>query len=317
MALAALLVAAATASAAYAPKLEIKIDPSTPSSPVAITSKIIQASGETANKTVKVAFPPGFAAGLKSKVQPCTPEQEAADTCPPISEVGSAQAVTAIATLTGPVYLELVNGTQLRLAIHLSGLGGLIKQNVYGDIILSGGRVNTVFDNLPNTATTLFELDLLGGDKALSVTPRTCGPGTFDAQFTSQNGEQATSQAQVTISGCPTTPVVSAVSVRPKSFRAIRRFSDTQRRGFSTTLRYTLSEATNGSRIKVQKRVKRHWKMAGSFVAGGDQGVNAVKFDGRVRGKALKPGRYRFLVQTTGNSGLTSRAVPVGFTLRK
>jgi len=183
--------------------------------------------------------------------------------------------------------------------------------------VLTGGRISTVFDNLPNTSTTLFELDLQGGDKALSVTPETCGPAAFEAQFTSQNNEQATSQAQVAISGCPTKPLVTAVSVNPRTFRAVRRFSDTERPGFSTTIRYTLSEATNGTRINVQKRVRRHWRTAGSFVASGDKGANMVRFDGRVRSKPLEPGNYRFLIQTTGNGGLKSKPVVRKFTIKR
>lgn len=303
------LAAAPAAQAAYAPKLEIQIAPSTPDSRVAITSRIIQAGGETANKTVKVTFPVGFAANTKNKLKPCTPEQESSETCPPESQVGTGHAETGFANLDGPVFIQLTPASQLRLAVHLTGLGGLITQKVYGDIVLAGGRVNTVFDNLPNTATTLFELKLEGGDRALAATPRTCGPGVFQAEFTSQNDERASAEAKIEIAGCPTRPVVSAVSVSPRAFRAVRKFSDTQRAGYSTTLSYTLSEATNGSRVKVQKRVGGRWRMAGSFVAGGEQGVNTVKFDGRLRGRPLKPATYRFLVQSTGKSGLTSTAV--------
>lgn len=318
LAIAIALAAAPAAHAAYAPKLEIQISPNTPDTPVAITSRIIQASGETANKTVKVTFPVGFAASTKNKLKPCTPEQESSNSCPPESQVGTGHAETGIANLDGPVFIQLTPTSQLRLAVHLSGLGGLITQKVYGDIVLSGGRVNTVFDNLPNTATTLFELKLEGGAKALSVNPRTCGPGIFRAEFTSHNDEKATAEAKVEIAGCPTRPVVSAVSVSPRAFRAVQDFSDTQRRGYSTTLRYSLSEATNGARIKVQKRVGRRWRTAGSFIAGGEQGQNSVKFDGRVRGKPLKPATYRFLVQSTGRSGLTSVAVPsASFRIRR
>src|SRR3954447_22301803 len=91
--------AAPAGDAAYAPKLEIKIDPATPSTPIALTSRIIQASGETANKTVKVAFPVGFGASTKSKVVPCKPAQEQADECPAESLVGAGHAETSLANL--------------------------------------------------------------------------------------------------------------------------------------------------------------------------------------------------------------------------
>jgi hypothetical protein len=311
-----LAIGAQAADAAYAPKLEITIDPATSNTPIAITSKVIQASGETANRTVKVTFPAGFTPRLSDKVQLCTADQESSDTCPPASQVGTAHAETGLASLNGNVYLERVGSAGLRLAVHLSGLGGLITQNVYGDVVLTGGRITTVFDNLPNTATTLFELDLQGGDKALSVTPDTCGPAVFDAQFTSQNDEQATAQAQVVISDCPTTPLVTAVSITPTAFRAVRKFSDTERPGFSTTIRYTLSEATHGTRVNIQKRIHRRWRTLGSFVSSGDKGANAVRFDGRVRNKPLRPGNYRFLIQTTGNSGLKSKPVVRKFTIK-
>jgi len=43
-----------TASAAFAPKLQITLDPPTASKPPAITSVVSQQPGETASKTVKI-----------------------------------------------------------------------------------------------------------------------------------------------------------------------------------------------------------------------------------------------------------------------
>ena len=306
--------AAPGAHAAYAPKLELAVNPTTPAAPAALTAKVTQQSGETASKTIKLAFPQGFA--LAEKVSPCTAAQESSNACPPASQIGSAHETTSLADLTGPVYLQATDAGAQRLALHLSGLGGLVTQKLYADIQAGGGPLTLTIDNMPNTASTLLELDLQGGDKALVVTPRTCGPGSFNAQFTSQNGDQVSAQVPITISGCATAPVVSAVSVRPKSFHTVHTFADTQRPGHSITLRYTLSEATNGTRVKVQRRAQRRWVKSGSFVASGDQGPNSVKFDGLLRGKRLKPGRYRFLVQTTGKTGLTSKPVAVGFTIR-
>lgn len=310
----AVLLAAPVAQAAYAPRGEIKIDPLTSAAPVSIQSRILQASGETASKTIRLALPAGFT--IATKVQPCTPEQEQADACPPASQVGTARSETDVANLEGPVFLGQQGSQGLRLVVSLSGLGGLVKQKTYGDLVVTAGRAAVVFDNLPNTPSTLFQLDLQGGDKAVAQTSKECGKGSVDAQFTSQDGEQAASQVPVEVSGCNTVAAVSAVRVRPKAFRAVRKFSDSQRAGFGTTLAYTLSEATNGSRIKVQKRVAKVWRTAGSFIAGGEQGANSVRFDGRVRGKPLRPGPYRFLVQTTGKSGARSKAVPAAFVIR-
>ncbi|MFL5893938.1 MAG: hypothetical protein ACJ76Z_02345 [Thermoleophilaceae bacterium] len=309
------LAAAPAAQAAYAPKLDVKVDPATPKAPAALTTTVTQASGETASKTVHVAFPSGFSPN-RANITPCTPAQEQQDQCPPESQIGDASANTQLGSLGGPVYFE-TDGSHITLVVYLKGFGGLIDQKVLGSVTLGGGRIQTTFDNLPNTQTTLFRLSLRGGDKALSLTPGKCGQSTFDAAFTSQNGEQATGQSVVDIEGCAKTPVVSQVDVSPKKFRAVRRFSDTQRSGYGTTISWTLSEATNGTRIVVQKRVRSHWRRAGSFVGSGDQGQNRVKWDGRLRKKPLAPGSYRFVLQTTGKSGLRSDPVTAGFTVAR
>jgi hypothetical protein len=315
----AVLAAAPVAQAAYAPKLEVKLDPATAKSPAAITSRITQAAGETASKTVKVVFPMGFTVNAASKVKPCAPDQEAADSCPGDSKVGAATAVTSLGSLTGPVYFENKTG-QLQLVVYLEGFGGLVKQKLIGTINYVAGRLETVFDGLPNTPTTAFVLELQGGDKALALTPAQCGPATFDAAFTSQNGEQATAQAKIDIAGCTaaaTTPGITGVKVAPRAFRAVRKFSDTQRRGYGTTLRWTLSEATGATRITVQRRVAGRWRKAGSFPAGGDAGANKLRWDGRLGGKPLKPGSYRFLLQATGKNGTPSTAAGATFTIKR
>lgn len=309
-----LLATAPAALAAYAPKLQIKVDPATPKTPAALTSTITQASGETANKTVVVTFPTGFTVNANNKVTPCTAAQQQSDSCPPESQVGQATAQTAIGSLTGPVYFESDSGA-LALVVYLKGFGGLVNQKLVGNIGFAGGRLQTTFDNLPNTQTTSFELALQGGDKALSLTPTTCGQSTFDASFTSQNDEKASGQASVDIEGCASTPVVSQVSVSPRKFRSVRKFSDTQRAGYGATVSWTLSEATNGTRITVQKRVKKHWKRAGSFIGTGDAGANHVKWDGRLRKKPLAPGGYRLVVQTTSKAGVNSKPVMAGFSI--
>lgn len=314
----ALLGAAPAAQAAYAPKIAIKLDPATPSAAAAVTSTITQAAGETANKTIVVKFPAGFTASVSAKVTPCTPAQEAAAACPPESQVGSGTAVTSLGSLTGPVYLETDNGMP-KLIVDLKGFNGLISQKLTGVVATVGGRIQWTFDNLPNTQTTSVELALQGGTKALShLTPK-CGPAVFDADFTSQNGEKASAQATVDVEGCASTstPVVSALGASPKAFRAVHKFSDTQRPGYGTKVRWTLSEATNGTRITVQKRVNGRFRKAGSFVGGGDRGVNTVMWDGRVHGKPLPPGPYRLSLRTTSKSGVLSKPATLRFTIRR
>jgi hypothetical protein len=310
------LVTASAAQAAYAPKLAIKISPATPGAAAAITSTITQASGETANKTVIVKFPAGFTANIKVKVTPCTPDQEQSDSCPDASQIGTATASTSLGTLNGPVYFEVDKG-QFKLVVYVRGFAGLISDKLIGVVSFAGNRIQTTFDDLPNTPTTSFELALEGGDKALTNVTTTCGPAVFDGDFTSQNGEHATAQATVDVEGCPTTPVISALAVKPRAFRAVRRFSDTQRPGFGTTIKYTLSEATHGARFTVQRRVGRRWRKAGSFIGPGAKGPNRVKWDGRVHDRPLAPGVYRFSLVTTSNAGVRSKRAVARFTIRR
>src|SRR5690242_18527613 len=84
----------ATAQAAYAPKLSLTLDPTTPNAVPKITSVITQASGETASKTVVVTFPKGFSPNFGGTAKACSSAQESADTpsCPPDSQLGTAEA---------------------------------------------------------------------------------------------------------------------------------------------------------------------------------------------------------------------------------
>src|SRR5690348_4328456 len=88
------LLLAAPAQAAYAPKLSLSLDPTTPAAVPKITSTITQKSGETASKTVIVTFPRGFEPNFGGTAAKCPPDQENSDPphCPPESQLGSAEA---------------------------------------------------------------------------------------------------------------------------------------------------------------------------------------------------------------------------------
>lgn len=87
------------------------------------------------------------------------------------------------------------------------------------------------------------------------------------------------------------------------------------RRGRTTTVRYTLSEAATVT-FKAQRRVKRRgklrWvKLPGALRHSGRAGANALGFDGRLKGRRLKPGRYRLVAvarDAAGNQAPPQRA---------
>src|SRR4051794_35094038 len=119
----ALLALSSTASAAYGPTLQIKLDPPTAGKPPAITSVVSQQAGETPSKTVKVSFPIGFGPQLGAKVGSCSPADEANQACPPDTQLGTAKANATVlglpAEFSGTVHLAGVQGARFRLVIFL------------------------------------------------------------------------------------------------------------------------------------------------------------------------------------------------------
>jgi hypothetical protein len=319
--LALLLLAPATALGAFAPKLEVKIEPATADSLTAITSTITQATGETASRTVKVAFPLGFQSHVGGSVVGCEPADANAGTCKPDSKVGDAKALaTGVGELAGPVHL-ITDPGKIHLAMFLKGGPlGLVEQRIDGLVTIQpDGSFLSTFDNLPDVPTTLFELKFLGGDKSLVLTPRTCGKFTFKGSFVSHKDETAASDAPVTVSGCASTdkPVISAAGTNPRKFKAVKTPADRTRPGFGTLLKWALSEATGGTRIIVERKKGKRFGKVTSFLGTGIKGENALKFEGRGKGKALPPGKYRFALQTTSKAGVRSAVKRVAFTILK
>ena len=314
----------AGAMAAYAPKLAVTIAPAGADGPTAITSTITQATGEDASKTVKVFFPLGFQANAAAKVSGCSIPDADAKACKPESQVGSAVAeATGVGTLEGPVYL-ITDPGKIHLAMFLKGGPlGLVEQRIDGIVsIQPDGSFLSTFDNLPDVQTTLFKLSFLGGDKSLVLTPRTCGKYTFKGEFTSQKGESAKSDSAVEVTGCSdgsgTKPEIESASTSPRRFRPVRTAADRKRRGYGTTLRWSLSEATRGTRIKVERKVSGGFRKVSSFVGTGNKGANKLRYEGRAGGgRPLRPGAYRFSLQTTSRSGVKSAVKRVRFTIIK
>jgi hypothetical protein len=319
-----LLALPASAMAAYAPKLEVKIDPAKADSTTAITTIISQATGEDSSKTVKVYFPPGFQANGSAAVAGCSKEDADAKACKPDSQVGAATAeATGIGTLEGPVNL-ITDPSKIHLAMFLKGgPAGLVEQRIDGIVsIQPDGSFLSTFDNLPDVQTTLFKLAFFGGSKSLVLTPKKCGTFTFKGELTSQKGETVKSNSLVDVTGCAgstaTKPEITGVSTRPKRFKAVRTAADRKRRGYGTTLRWSLSEETAGTRIKVERKVSGGFRKVSSFIGTGNKGSNKLRYEGRGRGgKPLKPGSYRFSLTTTSRGGVASAVRRVPFTILK
>jgi len=283
----AVLALAAPASAVYAPKLQITLDPTTARTPPAITSVVSQQSGETASKTVRVSFPVGFGPQLGAKVATCQQADEDRQACPPESQLGTAHADAVVlglpAAFDGTVHLAGVQGARFRLVIFLhSDTFG--DQKIVGEAALRpDGGYDTTFDNLPDVLTTTFRLALSGGERALLQNPGECGDYLFKAAFTSQSGEQATDQTPVAITGCPprTPPRLTLGSVR------------LARDGI---VRFRLGAAARGT-----VTIKRGGRRVLAKAFSGRAGAN------RVRTRRLRAGRYTVAIVATGADGQTAR----------
>jgi uncharacterized protein YkwD len=83
----------------------------------------------------------------------------------------------------------------------------------------------------------------------------------------------------------PQAPAIGALSLSSRRLRA--------RRG-ATTISYTLATpATVTFRVTREGRRGRLSAVAGRITDAGEAGVNRLRFDGRIGGRALRPGRYR------------------------
>jgi len=294
---AALLLAPAPALAAYAPGLDVKIAPTTPSTPPAVTSTITQAATETASKKVVVSFPAGFTAPTsKLGVTACSADQQSTRTCGAESRIGTAAATAAVlglpVDLAGSVHYGGPEGRAVKLIVYLDNDSLNQHLTVVGLVTIRSTDFgfDATFDNLPNTTTTSFTLALDGGDRSLATTPKRCGTYTFVGRFVSQSGETAESRSSVTIAGCPkVAPSVgrlelSATRVRP---------------GTGVKFGFFLSEPAR-VRVVVKGGPKNRKVLDRSFDA--DEGDTTFKRFG----KALGVGRYRIAVTAVDEDGQTA-----------
>jgi hypothetical protein len=90
-----------------------------------------------------------------------------------------------------------------------------------------------------------------------------------------------------------------------------------------TRVRFTLSERARVA-FRVERRVAarrgrgaRFVRLRGGFSVVRSAGRRAVRFSGRLRRWALRPGRYRLVLVATDAAGNRSRAKRVGFRVKR
>jgi len=298
LAAACVLAAAPAAQAAFAPDLKLTLDPPNASATPALTATVLQDASETPARRLTLLFPAGFALQAPLGVDTCSSAGQAAADCPRSSEIGSLEAALADGgKLAGTVHLaQASSGTGL--LVILRGSGELAGQTFPGVAAQrANGAVAVTLDNLPSRLSRSLTLRLIGGSRGLLRTPSTCGRQVVEARMTSHSGELAIGQSAVELAGCRNVRL-SRVRLSSSKIRAAR--------SSSLTLSWTQSQATGGTRVFVEHRKGRSWRRTGSIAAAGNQGLNQLRFSGRLRGRRLKAGTYRFALAPRGASQLHS-----------
>ena len=83
----------------------------------------------------------------------------------------------------------------------------------------------------------------------------------------------------------------------------------------ATTITYTLSAPASVT-VRVQRtRGGRYRTISGRLTQRGVAGANSLRFSGRLRGSALRPGRYRLLAVAKAESGTSTRTLRATFSI--
>ena len=110
-------------------------------------------------------------------------------------------------------------------------------------------------------------------------------------------------------------PTLSKLTLSHRSFRAAARGAALSSAAVGTGVRFTLSENANVTfRIeRARPGTTRYVRLRGTVTYRGVAGVNKVALRGRLRRRALTPGRYRLVARATDAAGNRSAPRRAGF----
>jgi hypothetical protein len=196
---------------------------------------VTQNDGEAAIAKARVVVPNALRPNVPQFQKPgalCSDVQLATRSCPPQSQVGSANVITPLLpfTLNGPVYIVQEAANPLpKLAVLLRGHGLEVVLNARNGF--QGIKILNTFDTLPDVPQSRFELKINGGSSGIlnafsnlckngapKATPsalsakkkkskkkraRKRGP-QVEALFTGQNAKSYTTKPRLEVTGCAT-----------------------------------------------------------------------------------------------------------------
>lgn len=165
---------------------------------------ITQAVGESSQLSAAVTLPAGLASGVSAITTLCTADQLVAAACPAASRLGTATIASPLlpTAVQGPVFAVLRPGQLPGVGVEF---GGTLPFVLRGNSGLTGGRLQNIFNGLPDVPLTSFSLAIDPGPHGLLVATRdicTGTPPTVDGAFTAQSGASAHGTAPVTLVGC-------------------------------------------------------------------------------------------------------------------
>lgn len=300
----ALLLLPASARAAFAPAVDVSLEPATAGAVPKLVVVVRQAPGETPPARLTVRLPRGFRGNSAYRGAVCDAAAVRARRCPAESWIGMLGLdLAGLPDLGGGLHAAAGGSPVVGF---LGPAGGPLDLTVTAAVVpRADGSVELRLAGLPAAPTSLVWLELFGGPRGTLRNPRRCGPALFEVAFTSHRDELAIARRLVEIGGCPLR--LSRVRLSRSRFRAVRKRGDRRRRGYGTVVTWRASAQTGATKVRVQRRVRRRWRTLGSVVATGHAGRNVLRFDGRLRRRPLRPGSYRLVLEPRGSEPLAAR----------
>jgi hypothetical protein len=293
----ALFLVTAAPAGAFVPDLSVELSPPSVGKSPALTATISQPATDTPIERFTLTIPAGFTAATAPGAAACGSAQLTTNTCDENTQVGDfAGHLSSSVPLDGTI-----NKTgDETFGMYVSILGGAVSQVVRGSLVSrDDGTLDLMFDELPALSITDLVLRFAGGDRSLIHTPARCGDYTLDGKFTSRRGEFAIDRSAIEIGGCANVPIIRAENVR---------FSDRRfRAGGSpysgrTIIAWWLPQAVDRTNVLILRRADGRWRKIGRLVGTGNAGDNSLRWDGRLHGDKLEPGRYAVRIKPTGSN---------------
>ncbi|MBK8293616.1 MAG: hypothetical protein IPK93_02135 [Solirubrobacterales bacterium] len=249
-----------------------------------VSAVITQTEAEANNERAAVLLPAAIGIVVSQLGETCRPLDFQAGKCPANAQVGNATAVSPLldSDLTGAVYLVAANGFP-QIGVDLKGA---LPLKILGSTGLRDGRIENIFEGLPDLPLSRFALTFPGGSNGLlKVVDDVCADTSiFSVDFTSQAGKKLSRTLPTTETGCPAGgwnpggDGVPGTGSQAKEPRAKVRVSGTKRHRPRVSIRIKSVNAGMGTvKVKLPRALKLNRRAQRRVV---------VKADGtRIRGK--------------------------------